>query len=269
MPDYSDSLAAATWQPLLSTRSMGRGDVQVLGEATSTNTLLKEMALRGAPAGSLCLCETQSAGKGRLGRSWHSPAGQGLWLSVLLRPQLKPEQAPLVTLCAAMAMEQAVREVTGLDVKIKWPNDLVLHGKKLCGILLEIGFAAQGIDYIVVGTGLNVRQGAYPAELAHQATSIEDHMASPPRRELLVRYLAALEEIITRLETEGFPALADAYRARSCTLGSQVHVSGSVDFTGVAEAIDETGGLLVRDQTGELRRVLAGDVSVRGVMGYV
>ena len=269
MPDHNDSLSAATWQPLLATRYMGRGDTLVLAEATSTNTLLKEMALRGAPAGSLCLCETQTAGKGRLGRSWHSPAGQGLWLSVLLRPRLKPEQAPLVTLCAAMAMEQAVREVTGLDTRIKWPNDLVLQGKKLCGILLEIGFGRSGIDYIVVGTGLNVRRGAYPAELAHQATSIEDHRTPPPRRELLVHYLAALEDIITRLENEGFPALADAYRARSCTLGSQVHVSGSVDFTGVAEAIDETGALLVRDETGELRRVLAGDVSVRGVMGYV
>lgn len=269
MSDHQDSLAASTWLPLLTTRYMGRGQAQVLQEATSTNTLLKQMALSGAPAGSLCLCETQTAGKGRLGRSWHSPAGQGLWLSVLLRPRIQPEQAPLVTLCAALAMAQAVNEATGLDARIKWPNDLVLEGKKLCGILLEIGFSGEGIDYIVVGTGLNVGHNAYPAELAHQATSIADHMTPPSRRELLVRYLAALEETITRLENEGFAALAEAYRTRSCTLGSMVKVSGSEEFTGLAEDIDETGALLVRDESGTLRRVLAGDVSVRGVMGYV
>ncbi|MBQ8312399.1 MAG: biotin--[Clostridia bacterium] len=269
MSNHHDSLLAEGWLPLLTTRYMGRGQVQVLHEATSTNTLLKQMALSGAPAGSLCLCETQTAGKGRLGRGWHSPAGQGLWLSVLLRPRIQPEQAPLVTLCAALAMAQAVNEVTGLDARIKWPNDLVLEGKKLCGILLEIGFGGEGIDYIVVGTGLNVRRGAYPAELAHQATSIEDHMAPPARRELLVRYLAALEETIARLEQGGFAAIAQDYRARSCTLGSTVKVSGSEDFTGTAEDIDETGALLVRDESGTLHRVLAGDVSVRGVMGYV
>ena len=269
MLDQPDSLAPDMWLPHLQTRCLGRGESLVLQEATSTNTLLRDMARAGAPAGSLCLCETQTAGKGRLGRAWHSPAGQGLWLSVLLRPRLQPESAPLVTLCAAMAMEQAVREVTGLDARIKWPNDLVLQGKKLCGILLEVGFGAAGIDYIVVGTGLNVRRGAYPAELAHQATSIEDHLAPLPRHRLLTHYLAALEHMIDQLECEGFPALAEAYAARSCTLGRPVRVSGSVEFTGVAEAIDQTGALLVRDEAGDVRRVLAGDVSVRGVMGYV
>lgn len=269
MSNIPDSLHPSTWLSLLTTRYMGRGDNLVPEEATSTNTLLKEMAIAGAPAGSLCLSETQTAGKGRLGRSWHSPAGQGLWLSVLLRPCIRPEDAPLVTLCAALAMARAVEETTGLDARIKWPNDLVLCGKKLCGILLEIGFAANGIDYIIVGTGLNVGNSAYPTELAHQATSIQDHMAPPPRRVILARYLSALEEIITRLEQDGFAALAEEYRTRSCTLGSMVKVSGSVEFTGVAEAIDENGALLVRDEQGNLRRVLAGDVSVRGVMGYV
>ncbi len=269
MPNTPDSLHPATWQGLLTTHSLGRGENLVLEETASTNTLLKQMALSGAPHGSLCISETQTAGKGRLGRSWHSPAGQGLWLSVLLRPRIKPEDAPLVTLCAALAMAQAVNETTGLEALIKWPNDLVLRGKKLCGILLEVGFGAQGIDYIIVGTGLNVGKAAYPADLAHQATAIADHSFPPPRRKILVRYLAALEEIITRLEQSGFAAIAGSYRTRSCTLGSMVMVSGSENFTGVAEAIDETGALLVRDEQGDLRRVLAGDVSVRGVMGYV
>ena len=269
MPNTPDSLHPSTWQPLLTTQYMGRGECLVLEETASTNTLLKQHALSGAAAGSVCISETQTAGKGRLGRSWHSPAGQGLWLSVLVRPRIKPEDAPLITLCAALAMARAVQETTGLDARIKWPNDLVLDRKKLCGILLEIGFGPEGIDYIIIGTGLNVYPGAYPADLAHQATSIGDHMAPPLRRDILVRYLAALEDILTRLETNGFTALAEDYRARSCTLGSVVKVSGSVEFTGVAESIDATGALLVRDEQGNLRRVLAGDVSVRGVMGYV
>lgn len=269
MPNRPDSLSPEVWLPRLSSRILGRGETRVLQETASTNTLLKQMALEGAPAGSLCIAETQSAGKGRLGRSWHSPAGQGLWLSVLLRPRLQPADAPFVTLCAAMAMEQAVREVTGLDVGIKWPNDLVLGGKKLCGILLEIGATVDAIDYIVVGTGLNVHPGAYPAELAHQATSIADHAPAPARSELLIHYLAALEDLITQLETSGFAPLAAAYATRSCTLGRQVQVIGAQTFLGVAESIDDTGALLVRDEAGVLRRVLAGDVSVRGVMGYV
>lgn len=264
-----DSLAREAWQGLLTGQLFGRGEALILDETDSTNIRLRHMARSGAPAGSLCLCETQTAGKGRLGRSWHSPAGKGLWLSVLLRPALAPSDAPFVTLCAAMAMSKAVEEVTTLPVKIKWPNDLVLHGKKLCGILLEISATTEGIDYIIVGTGLNVCPGAYPAELAHQATSIGDHTFPPPRQLILARYLSILEEMIARLEQEGFTALAEEYAAGSCTLGSRVHVSGSVDFTGTAEAIDETGALLVRDDEGTLHRVLAGDVSVRGVMGYV
>lgn len=265
----ADSLAAEAWLPLLTTRQMGHGQAAILDEVSSTNTYLKGMARQGAPAGSLCISETQSAGKGRLGRVWHSPASQGLWLSVLARPSLPPADAPLVTFCAAMAMAQAVREVTGLAAAVKWPNDLVLDDKKLCGILLEVSATADELDYIIIGTGLNVRRGAYPTELAHQATSLEDHTTPPPRSLLLVHYLAALEDCLTRLEQGGFAALAEDYRHLSCTLGRAVQVIGSESFIGVAENLDTDGALLVRDEGGMLHRVLAGDVSVRGVMGYV
>lgn len=264
-----DSLAADTWLPLLPTRTLGRGEIVVLEETPSTNTLLREMARCGAPAGSLCLAECQTAGKGRLGRSWHSPAGQGLWLSVLLRPELSPEQTPWITFCAAMAMANAIRSVTGLEIQIKWPNDLVLQGKKLCGILSEAVTGAKGVEGIVVGTGLNVGRNAYPPELAHQATSLEDHITPPQRHLLLVSYLTHLEQLVEKLEQHGIDALKEAYSRQSCTLGHFVRVTGSVTMTGIAEALDETGALLVRDDQGELHRVLAGDVSIRGVMGYV
>ena len=261
------SLLPAHWTPLLTTRVLGRAVSRYEHTLTSTNLVLKDMARQGAPHGSLCLCECQTAGRGRLDRQWSSPEGQGVWLSVLLRPTLKPEDAPLITFACALAMAKAVREVTGLDARIKWPNDLVLHGKKLCGILLEMGFDARGM-FIVAGTGLNVRKGAYPPELAERAISIEECVAVPDRGTIIAAYLAALEDAVTSLEQHGFAGIAEDFRRECITLGNPVHVLEAEAFTGIAEDVDETGALLVRT-THELRRVLAADVSVRGVMGYV
>ena len=262
------SLTPAAWTPLLTTRALGRAVSHYEHTLTSTNLVLKDMAKQGAPHGSLCLCEKQTAGRGRMDRTWSSPEGQGVWLSVLLRPKMPAENAPVITFCCALAMAKAVRQVTGLDAQIKWPNDLVLRGKKLCGILLELGFDAQGY-YVVAGTGLNIRAGAYPPELAHQATSIEEHGAVPHRGAIVAKYLAALEDALAAVERDGFAGIAEDFRRTCITLGSQVNVIGTdAAFTGVAEDVDVTGALLVRTEDG-LRRVLAGDVSVRGVMGYV
>ena len=265
-----DSLDPALWTDSLATLRLGRGENRYEKEVTSTNNVIKEMALSGAPDGSLCIAESQSAGKGRLGRAWNAPAGKGLWVSVLLRPRLKPAHAPFITLCAAMAMARAVRETAGLDVRIKWPNDLVADGRKICGILLELSADPDSIEYVVVGTGLNVHPGAYPPELQDRAASVGELAAQTPlRREVLVRYLASLEELIGRLEQEDFGNLAAEYWEQSCTLGREVQVSGAVELTGIADAIDATGALIVRTADGERHRLLSGDVSVRGVMGYV
>ncbi len=261
------SLLPVHWTPLLTTRALGRTVSHYEHTLTSTNLVLKDMAKQGAHHGSLCLCECQTAGRGRLDRQWSSPEGQGVWLSVLLRPALQPEDAPLITFACALAMAKAVREVTGLGARIKWPNDLVLNGRKLCGILLEMGFDAQGM-HVVAGTGLNVRQGAYPPELAERAVSIEECADLPDRGAIIAAYLKALEDAVFALEQDGFAGIAADFRRECITLGSPVHVLGAESFTGVAEDIDATGALLVRTD-GELRRVLAGDVSVRGVMGYV
>lgn len=264
-----DSLDPALWTGSLTTARYGRGENRYEKEVSSTNTVIKEMALAGAPDGSLCVAESQTAGKGRLGRAWSAPEGKGLWVSLLLRPNLPPHQAPLITLCAAMAMARAVRETAGIDARIKWPNDLICEGRKLCGILLELSADPDSIEYVVVGTGVNIHEGAYPPELRDRAVSVGELTAKTPlRREVLVRYLTAMEELMTRLERQGFDGVAAEYRSLSCTLSSRVQVSGAVELTGTAEDIDETGALLVRGDDGELRRVLSGDVSVRGVMGY-
>lgn len=262
-------LKEKNWAQRLETGKMGRGENRVMDTTDSTNAELRRMALAGAPHGSLCLSETQTAGRGRLGRQWESPAGKGLWLSVLLRPSLKPEQAPLITLCAAMAMAQAVQETTGLQARIKWPNDLVYDGRKICGVLLEIAATMEKIDYIIVGTGLNVRRGAYSPELQEKAAALEEFVSPPNRGLILTRYLHALETLVQRVEQEGFAGIREDYAAQSCTIGSDVRVSGGMELTGRAVGIEESGALLVRTADGEIHRVLAGDVSVRGVMGYV
>lgn len=262
------SLLPAHWTPLLTTRALGRAVNHYEHTLSSTNLVLKDMAKQGAPHGSLCLCECQTAGRGRMDRTWASPEGQGVWMSVLLRPALQPEDAPLLTFACALAMAKAVRETAGVDVRIKWPNDLVLQGRKLCGILLEMGFDAQG-RYVVAGTGLNVRRGAYPAELADRAISIEECAALPDRGAIVAAYLKALEDAVSAIEEKGLSGIAAEYRAQSVTLGSRVRVLGAVELTGTAEDIDPSGALLVRTEDGTLHRVLAGDVSVRGVMGYV
>ena len=266
-----DSLAPELWQPQLTTRWCGRGEVRFDREVASTNLVCRELALRGAPAGSLSLCETQTAGRGRLGRSWISPPESGLWQSVLLRPALPPQSAPLITLTVALAMAEALRETTGIPVRIKWPNDLVCGGKKICGILLESAADPDRLEFVIAGVGLNVRPGAVPEALRGQAACVADFCAAPPRRVLLCAYLAKLERDIDTLEREGFAALGSAYRGLSCTLGSAVRVSaaGGESFTGTAEDIDAEGALIVRCADGNLRRLWAGDVSVRGVMGYV
>ena len=265
-----DSLDPALWAGDMTTQRYGRGENRYEKEVTSTNTVVKEMALAGAPDGSLCVAECQTAGKGRLGRAWSAPAGKGLWVSMLLRPKLPPAHAPFITFCAAMAMTRAVKETAGIDVRIKWPNDLVADGRKICGILLELSADPDSIEYVVVGTGLNVRSGAYPSELRGRAVALDELTEEPPlRRELLARYLTGLEALVGRLEQGDFSGLMAEYEALSCTLGREVQVSGAVELTGMAEAIDPFGALIVRTSEGEQHRVLSGDVSVRGVMGYV
>ena len=264
-----DGLHPALWQPRLETEALGRGTVLYQETLDSTNAQLRRLAAEGAPHGSLCLCEQQTAGRGRLGRSWHSPAGAGLWQSVLLRPALSPVQAQLLTLCAALAMTRAVTALTGLPVGVKWPNDLLLHGKKICGILLELSTEMDAIGHVIVGVGLNVHPRAVPEALRGQAAALGDEVTPPPRRDILLRYLAELEVLVEQVTAKGYPGIAAEYEASCLTLGRPVRVTGGTDMSGTAEAVDEDGALLVRTEDGALRRVLAGDVSVRGLMGYV
>lgn len=261
----------------LETRWAGRGEVFYEPETTSTNTRAKEMARAGAPHGSLSVCDHQTAGKGRLGRAWETPAGEALTQSMVLRPKLSVEQAQLVTIAAAVATAQAIADLCPtLSPGIKWPNDVLVDGKKCVGILCELAADMDGIQFLVAGVGINVNQTAFDGELSEKATSLllelrRSNAGAKPlcRRKLLCAYLRHMEDAVDALEQGGLSAIRHSYVSHSVTIGSHVRVIGvNTDFSGIARDIDETGALLAEDESGTLRRVLAADVSVRGMMGY-
>lgn len=271
-------LPSAQWlKERLNTRWAGKGDVIYREEIPSTNTLLKELAREGAPAGSVAVCDFQSAGRGRLQRVWQAAAGETLPVSLLLKPRLTPEQIPLCTLGAAVAAAQAIEQVCPeLRAGIKWPNDVVIGGRKCVGILCEGAFDPEGRLCVIMGVGFNGNQRVFPPELAASATSLflekqrQDPDAEPViLRELLTAFLEAAEKAADRLEEGGLPAILPEYRARSVTIGSAVRViAPTEEYIGQAEGMDASGSLLVRDGSGVFRTVVCGDVSVRGLMGY-
>lgn len=264
-----DLLTQGELLPLLATRYMGRR-VYSYEVTDSTNRRAREEAERGAPHGSVFFAEEQTNGRGRLGRTWSAPRGAGVWMSVLLRPKLTPADIAQVTLLAGLATCIAIREVTGLPVAIKWPNDIVYEGKKLVGILTEMAAEEDRISALVVGIGVNVNNASFPMELKEKATSLllaGGRRVS--RKELAARILLRLEEEYERfLQHAADRAFLDRYAQHCATIGSVVRVAtGSEEFIGTAVGINETGALLVETGQG-VRPVLSGEVSVRGMLGY-
>ncbi len=255
----------------LKTRWAGRGEIAYEPVMNSTNIRAKEMARAGAPHGSLAVCDHQTAGRGRMTRRWETPAGEALTQSMVLRPKLPIEQSQLCTFAAALAAAKAIEEVCpDLKPGIKWPNDVVIGSKKCVGILCEM--VLDGSGYAVVpGVGINVNQKGFGGELSDKATSLLMETGRTVERwQVLCAYLKYMEQAIDALEQNGLDGILEEYLSRSVTLGSRVRVVGTdTEFTGTAKAVDETGALIVTDEQGVDRRVLSGDVSVRGLMGYV
>lgn len=253
----------------LHTRILGQGEIYYFSDITSTNNEAKKQANLGCPEGSIVLSEAQNSGRGRLSRSWFSPSGRGIWLSVILRPPFNPYDAPKCTLLTAVAVTKAIRRVAQVECGIKWPNDILYQGKKLVGILTEMSAEIDAINHVVIGMGINVNIGTeeFPAELMDIATSLSiivGHDIS--RLKLLNAVLTELEQAYENVIQRGFSEMLDEWRELSITLGRNVNVIGSGrEFSGMAVDIDRDGALLV--QTNEcLERVLAGDVSIRPLM---
>ena len=268
-------------------------------EVDSTNRLVKELAKQGMPEGTVFVADAQSAGVGRRGRSWASEGGHSIYMSILLRPDISPAHASMLTLTAGLSVAQVCRRIIChnieffsesedlisnrkdslkveqqryLDAEIKWPNDVVVSGKKICGILTEMGMKGTSIDYVVVGIGINVNAKKFPEEIRDTATSLAIETGRSLNRKEIME--AVLEQFSIHyhkfLETKDLTMLIDAYNEVLVNRNREVRVlDPKGEYRGIAAGINELGELLVKKEDGTQIAVYAGEVSVRGIYGYV
>ena len=239
----------------------------------SSNEWMKEAGEAGDPSCIVGIAEEQTAGKGRLGRTWVSPKGENIYFSLLLRPDAAPRHAASLTLVMGLSTAQAIRETTGLPVGIKWPNDVVINHRKVCGILTEMKADPEKIDYVVIGIGINVNQTEFTEGISATATSLrlEADMQEIDRADLLVSVLRHFREnFILYEKTEDLFGLREEYDALLVNRGERVRIEDPKGpYTAVSKGIDATGALIVVREDGTEERISSGEVSVRGLYGYV
>jgi len=247
------------------TKFIGR-DIRVFQETTSTNDVIEKLARDGVKEGVVVFAESQTKGRGRLGRKWMSPARKGLWFSVLLRPRLRPQAVTQVTVASATALARAIHSQTGLRPEIKWPNDVLIHGKKVSGILTEMHAELDTVKYVVLGMGVDVNLNAneFPSDLRRLATSLRTESGELlDRAELATEILRELDRDYARICAGQFEAVADEWQERCNTIGRHVVIQiGDRRVRGRAESLDADGALLLRTQHGHLERIIGGDVTV-------
>jgi BirA family transcriptional regulator, biotin operon repressor / biotin---[acetyl-CoA-carboxylase] ligase len=232
------------------------------GRVASTNDEAGLLARAGAPHGTVILADEQSAGRGRYGRSWHSPPGENLYLSVVLRPDIAPERAPPITLAGGLGVVDAVNKA-GVRASLKWPNDVLVGGKKLAGVLTEMNTRGQELEHVILGIGVNVNAHALPPEIASIATSLRLELGREVEREdFLSELLPALERWLDAFFEGGVSALGDAWTERAELAGSRVR-AGAEDgpVEGEPVGLDDEGALLVEDDAGRRHRVVSGEVA--------
>ena len=247
------------------TRVIGR-DIQVFEQTTSTNDAVERLARDGVKEGAVVFAESQTKGRGRLGRKWISPGRKGLWFSVLLRPNLRPQEATQLTVASATALRRAIQFTTRLQPEIKWPNDILIEGKKVAGILTELSAEVDCVKHIILGIGVDVNldAGELPVELRKTATSLKMETGGMvSRAELAVAILRELDFDYARICGGAFPAVADEWESGCVTIGKNVTVHiGDRKIRGRAESLDDDGALRLRTEHGHLERIIGGDVTL-------
>lgn len=241
----------------------------------STNIRAKRLGEEGAPSGTLVVADQQTAGRGRRGRAWQSPAGSNIYFTIMLRPELAPDKASMLTLVMALAVAEGICRTCKGNVKpgIKWPNDIVLDGKKACGILTEMSLSVEqdSIQYLVIGVGINVGLQQFTEEVKDTAIALEEVYGNVGRSSLLANIMAAFEEVYDQFIAAGdLTPLCDLYNSLLVNQNRQVRVlDPKGEYDGTARGIRPTGELIVEKGDGSTVDVYAGEVSVRGIYGYV
>jgi len=258
---YADDLLAR----LGKTKIIGR-DIHVFEQTTSTNDVIERLARDGVKEGAVVFAESQTKGRGRLGRAWMSPARKGLWFSILLRPDLRPQETTQLTVASATALRRAIQSETGLNPEIKWPNDILIRGRKVAGILTELSAELDKVRHVILGIGVDVNLGAseFPAELRRTATSLRIEAGEAiSRPELATAILRELDRDYTRVCDHFFADVANEWEAHCTTIGSAVTIQiGGRRVSGRAESLDDDGALLLRTEHGHLERIVGGDVTL-------
>jgi len=250
----------------IDTEVFGRPEIVHFDETDSTNVRAKALAVQNAAEGTVVVAEHQSAGRGRKQRSWFSPPGMGIYSSLILRPTISPGDAPQITLMTAVAAAEALTEVTRLPIRIKWPNDLLIGGKKVAGILTEISTEMDAVDYVVIGLGVNVNTPAtsFPVELRDIATSACIESGTEfSRTSILAEYLGRLEDGYEVIKSGRFDRVIARWKDLSHMIGQRVTVEElETTYSGKVEDIDDNGVLLVRDDRGGLHRIFSADITL-------
>ncbi|MHC1748991.1 MAG: biotin--[acetyl-CoA-carboxylase] ligase [Cellulosilyticaceae bacterium] len=262
-----------TKEELLSTlkdSTMGQS-IEYYNEIESTNERAKAWAREGAVEGSLVIADSQTMGKGRLGRNWVSPSGTGIWMSLILRPDLPPTKTYQLTLLAGIAMCEAIKKHTALEAGIKWPNDIVIEGKKVCGILTEMSAEVQCIHYVVVGIGVNVNTKKLDESIPHATSLALIGNQEYSRKEIIKSFLEEFEKIYSMYHAKpSLELFLPTYKKLCITLGKQVTIIDRKEqYIALAKDINANGELVVQLEDGTLQTVLSGEVSVRGLYGYI
>lgn len=263
LPDTLEPLAIQT---LLKTAQIGQV-IEYVESCPSTQILAHKLAQEGTPAGTVVLTEEQTAGRGRLARKWDSAAKKGIWMSIILRPDVVPQKAPQFTLVAAVAVVRAIEEVTGIKPEIKWPNDILIDGKKCTGILTELQSDADGIQALIIGIGLNVNQQQedFNPDIQAIATSLKMASGQEVSRQELVRSLLFHMEQYTNLYIEqGFGLLKLMWESHSSTIGRPVRARmANETLEGIAEGITDDGVLQLRTADGKLHGIYSADIEMK------
>lgn len=252
----------------LDTKFIGK-KIHYLKTVDSTNDYLKKIG-DNELEGTVVISEEQTNGKGRLGRSWHSKSGDGIWLSILLKPNIVPYKAPFITMIAGVSIVKALRNL-GINADIKWPNDIIINNKKVCGVLTELSAEIERVNYIIVGIGINVKNTDFPEELKDKATSLYNEGYRIERVDIVKNIFCEFEKLYDKyIEFDDKSKVLELFRRYSNTINKDVYLIKDNEKE-LVKCIDinEEGNLIVKDVNGNLREVFSGEVSLRGMNGYV